>query len=351
MKKFHRKVLASGVFAAGLLVLPGAALHYSHLEVWRGVMVDTGAAETRLDGMSFDREPLWGSSKPGSSREAYESAAVELQHLRDSSAQELDLRLSQPWDSQEIRALVGSPAAQASLALMRDGAHRRDVRPMGFPAFPHQGITRPFPPRELVFLAHHQARVLSADGHHLEAARWMLDSAQMGLDCAYSPLFLDRAMGFALLQFAFQQPGEQGVSVEFLGVEGLALLQDALETLQDGLRASRTTGDAEFASFTRKVDAALPGLWPNPLGSYLTYARASKLSAPLHQMYSELEGAFSISDQAGDQAVANWQTDAHPEEVVRIASTFQSLAKSKALTLAHLARVEATVAEALESQR
>jgi hypothetical protein len=291
------RTLSYAAALSGLAALTGGVLLHRNIDAWDSMRAQASVIEGELAEVSFERDVLWGEIEEGSAMDSYRSAAelVEVERLGYSNLGPLMEVLEGPFDSGALRRLLESAPVQEAFALIRKGAHQLDATPVGYPNLDDFARPRLVTGRTLVLLVRAHAQNRAAIGRDLDAARWMLDAAQMGVDYARAPLTIDRAIGTTLARIALQGSNWEEKDLSFLGDEGLHEIRTVIPKLQEEIRLLPWAGAADFVNFVDALSEQMPDPWSEPFSALTSYGRSAQLGSEFHSVLSELDEAWAIS--------------------------------------------------------
>lgn len=291
------RTLSYAAALSGVAALTGGVMLHRNMDAWDSVRAQASIIEGELAEIRFERDVLWGQPEEGSAMNSFRLAAelVEVERLGYSSLGPLMKVLEGPFDSEALRELLDSPPVQEAFALVRRGAHQLDATPVGYPNLDDFARPRLVTGRTLVLLIRAHAQNRGAEGRDLDAARWMLDAAQMGIDYARAPLTIDRAIGTTLARIALQGSNWEEKDLSFLGDEGLHEIRTAIPKLQEEIRLLPWAGAADYVKFVDTLSEQMPDPWSEPFNALTWYGRSAQLGAEFHLVLSELDEAWAIS--------------------------------------------------------
>ncbi len=344
------RTLSYAAALSGLAALTGGVLLHRNVDAWHSVRAEAAAIEERLAELDFERGVLWGEAQDGSAMEAYRSAGelVSIERLGYSSLASLMEDLEGPSDSTELRGLIGSAPAQEALALVRLGAHRLDAAPVGFPSLDDSNRPRLVTGRTLVLLVRAHARVLGAEGKDVDAACWLLDAAQMGLDYARTPLTIDRAIGSTLARVALQGSNWNEKDLSFLREDGLHQIRRAIPRLQEGVRFLPWAGAADFLKFVDGLDEQMPDPWSEPLTALTSHGRSAQLGSDFLLVLEELDEAWATSADEAERVARLLCERLESPEICHAVRTIRSVRALETDLLSFLGEVDAAAQTELE---
>ena len=274
--------LAAVALAWVLLVAATGFLLRSHSG--RSLATSAAAAERariRLESIDYRRDALWGETAEGSAFEAYREVRASLGKkvpegdisVRNAIIMLLESEALPPYSTwtalgsappastasveELVRALLLTPGAQRALAAVRRGAHCRDADPGVDWSRPMANSTLKGTAGAANILIRAHANEVSLAGDPIDAARWILDAAQMGLDLARAHEDMDQADGRFTVVAAFSGPTVDYEDLPRLGRSGRREWLTALPRVIDRLKAIEPNVDAMELDHLRGIEALL----------------------------------------------------------------------------------------------
>ncbi len=325
-----RRAAGIGLALALLVALSALVLILLQERSWEQSRASADRAFDRWAALPTQREALWGETAEGSAFESYDalrstllgtgaggaarpSRAIHL--LWATGERPLDAvwtELGAPVPDASVggdalrRAMLKTPGVRSVLVALREGAHRRLVQHgLGSPGRGGDWVKRSVHRSLLCLVRAHAAEVAEA-GDPVDAARWLLDLAQLGLDLAGSPHSMDQSQGQFLATAVFGGATSRFEEVEGLGRSGR---RECLRYLPEIIRRLESKGPhldaAEVISF-RYLEWLLtrPELVPEDV---FFKARYSAMKAALcRRGCEEVRQGFARGRAYGAAAAARW---------------------------------------------